>query len=88
MINDCTRIDFSPGVVEWMEDSIQEDMLQVIFPNKYILDMGWYNTLFKIFIIHDNDWVNPVYTYSVDKEDDLIEALSDCKKRIINLIMH
>lgn len=57
----------------------------------YIRLVSWYKNfctnfgpkcdekIFRIYIIHDNDWVNPVFSYSVDNEDDLAEALSDCK---------
>ena len=85
MNKDWTKIDFSPGIITWIENNKQEDMLQVLYPDNYILDMGWYEKIFRIYIIHDNDWVNPVFSYSVDNEDDLAEALSDCKERIMRI---
>lgn len=51
------------------QDSLQEDMLQVEFPNGYILDIGWrpsfdINGKFYIYLIKDFDWEDPVYSGS------------------------
>ena len=48
MTEDWTSIDFYPGKVEFIETYKQEDMLQVIFDSKYILDMGWYGEEYKV----------------------------------------
>lgn len=64
MYND---IDFLSGQIAWCEEELQEDMLQVIYPNNYILDMGWYEGAksFIIYIIKDCDWDTPVAKYMV-----------------------
>lgn len=84
--NDWTLIDYSPGIVEWIESYKQEDMLQVHFPLNYILDMGWYVNTYRIFIIHNQNWSEPLYSYSTDNETELAFVLSDFKAKIVQLI--
>ena len=51
----------------------EEDLLQVQFFNeKYILDVGWYSTTgkngkFKVYVIKNYDWENPLFTKSNKK---------------------
>lgn len=45
--------------------NLQQDLLQIKFGNSYILDIGWYpmfdpTGFFKIVVIKDYDWENPV----------------------------
>lgn len=86
MIEDWTNIDFSPGRVEFIETNKQEDMLQVVFDSKYILDMGWYSNEYKIYIVCDNNWENPVYLVSVTEENELYGILLECKNRIQKML--
>lgn len=65
--NPFNGIDFKSGIVMHIEndfsnETLREDMLQVTFPENYILDVGWYGTMkgFIIFIIKNNDWENPI----------------------------
>ncbi len=64
MYND---IDFLSGQITWCEEELQEDMLQVVYPNNTILDMGWYEGAksFIIYIIKDYNWDAPVAKYMV-----------------------
>jgi len=46
--------------------SFKEDMLQISYEKDYVLDIGWYpdhnpTGSFKIVVIKDYDWVNPVF---------------------------
>ena len=86
MTEDWTSIDFSPGKVEFIETYKQEDMLQVVFDSKYILDMGWYGEEYKIYIICENDWEAPLYSASATDENDLYGILIECKNQIMKLI--
>lgn len=50
-------------------DELKEDMLQVSFPSGYILDIGWrpsfeINGSFKLLLIKDYVWDNPIYSDS------------------------
>ena len=48
----------------------EEDLLQVsFFDEKYILDVGWYpnprkNGVFKVYVIKNYDWENPLFIRS------------------------
>ncbi len=47
-------------------DSLKEDLLQVEYGKKYVIDVGWYplsfkiNGYFKIQLIEDDNWDEPV----------------------------
>ncbi|MDC9624019.1 hypothetical protein PSI22_20900 [Xenorhabdus sp. XENO-7] len=54
-------------------DELKEDMLQVEFPNGYLLDIGWRSSFeidgqFKLALIKDFNWENPIY---LDSANDL-----------------
>ena len=36
------KVDFGTGTVTFLDDTQKEDMLQVEYPNGFLLDMGWY----------------------------------------------
>lgn len=63
-------IDFKSGQVEFCSESMDnEDILQVIFPNNYILDLGWYKkNCFILYIIHNMNWSMPVAEYHFSNE--------------------
>lgn len=55
---------------------LREDMLQVEFPDGYILDVGWrpsfdVNGKFYIYLIKGFDWELPVYSESAKDIDSL-----------------
>lgn len=61
------NIDFGNGVVthietDFSQENLREDMLQVIYPGDYLLDVGWYGTSrgYIISVIRNQDWENPV----------------------------
>ena len=37
-----SKVDFGTGTVTFLDDTRKEDMLQVEYPNSFLLDMGWY----------------------------------------------
>jgi len=46
--------------------SFKEDMLQIDFNNKYLIDVGWYpefqeNGAFLVIVIKDFDWENSLF---------------------------
>jgi hypothetical protein len=64
-INPFENIDFKSGIVTHIENDfsqeyLREDMLQVIYPKDYLLDVGWYRTNFTVLIIKNCDWENPI----------------------------
>lgn len=67
-------------------DILKEDMLQVEFPDGYILDVGWrpsfdVNGSFYIYLIKDFDWESHIYSgiakdiYSLEVE--IIQAINN-----------
>ncbi|WP_159514027.1 MULTISPECIES: hypothetical protein [Enterobacter] len=68
-------------------DELKEDMLQVEFPDGYILDVGWrpsfdVNGKFYIYLIKDCNWEEPVYSGSAED----VELLELKVKHAINKI--
>ena len=88
MDKNWSTIDFAPGVIDYVDMNKKEDMLQVHFPKNYVLDMGWYDGVYRLYIIKDYNWESPFYLYSTEKESELFSALNDCKERILKLIQH
>ncbi len=61
-------------------DELKEDMLQVEFPNGYLLDIGWRPSFeidgqFKLALIKDFNWENPVYLDSASNVIELEEKI-------------
>ena len=69
------EIDFSPGIITKNEFDVYEqtllnedncllteDMLQIVYANKYVIDVGWYSGVkkFIIYVIKDCDWEVPL----------------------------
>lgn len=86
MDENWSTIDFAPGDIDYIDTYKKEDMLQVHFPMNYVLDMGWYDGVCRLYIIKDNNWESPIYLYSTEQESELFSVLNDCKERILELI--
>ena len=48
MVQAWRKVDFGTGTVTFLDDTQKEDMLQVEYPNCFLLDMGWYTILFNL----------------------------------------
>lgn len=70
------KFDFSPGEIEYIETCADEDMLMVEYPEKLILDVGFYQGVFGIEIIWDNNWQAPVAEYLCRTEQDLEKLMN------------
>lgn len=95
-----SQIDFGRGRIEFddisalKDDSLvnqleflKEDLLQVIYPNDRLLDVGWYPSFdvtgsFQIRIIEHGNWDVPIYF----AEEKCIEDLSRALTKAISLI--
>ncbi|WP_338552538.1 hypothetical protein [Paenibacillus sp. KS-LC4] len=60
--------DFNEGVaLDHQIWSFKEDILQVRYDNKFVLDLGWYPEFnlddgsFKLNIVKNDDWLNPLF---------------------------
>ncbi|WP_020616487.1 hypothetical protein [Paenibacillus daejeonensis] len=91
--------DFEPGVVTYnpyklspedMTDIkfLTEDMLQVEYPNGYIIDVGWYGEsftlkgVFHILIIKDFKWEKPVFREEFRSVSELYEGMHLAIERV------
>lgn len=75
------------GNIKYSETYLDEDMLQVEYPEKLILDAGFYCGIFKVYIIWDNNWQSPVAVYScktVENFEKIINlAIEQVEKEVI-----
>lgn len=72
-------IDFKSGEIRFSSENINdEDILQVEYPDNYILDLGWYGKSggFALYIIRDFEWSVPVVEYHFYDETLINEILS------------
>jgi hypothetical protein len=72
-MNPFENLDFESGVVTYIDtdfspENLREDMLQVVYPKDYMLDVGWYgkSNEFLIYIIRNYDWDNPILSTQTD----------------------
>lgn len=70
------KVDFGPGKITFLDDAQKEDMLQVEYPNNFLLDMGWYRDRYIILVIQDFDWAHPVKRYETTDRDQLPALLT------------
>ena len=73
------NIDFNRNL-ETQIDELNEDLVQVIYPQGYLLDIGWYpeldiNGKIIIQLIKDYEWEYPKFVWEVYDEEKLIEVI-------------
>ena len=71
------EVDFGAGKVAFLDDTQKEDMLQVEYPNSFLLDMGWYQERYIISIIQNFDWTHPVQQYETADGNQLLTLLTE-----------
>ena len=72
-----SRMDFGTGKIIFLDITQKEDMLQVEYPNGFLLDMGWYQDRYIIFVIHNFDWSHPVQQYETTETNQLPALLTE-----------
>ena len=77
-----SKMDFGTGRVIFLDDTQKEDMLQVEYPNSFLLDMGWYQDRYIISIIQNFDWVRPVQQYETADRDQLPALLTEAVRLV------
>ena len=77
-----SKIDFDTGKVIFLDATRKEDMLQVEYPNCFLLDMGWYQDRYIISVIHNFDWANPVQQYETTETNQLPKLLTEAVRRV------
>ena len=82
MVQAWRKVDFGTGTVTFLDDTQKEDMLQVEYPNGFLLDMGWYQDRYIISVIHNFDWANPVQQYETTETNQLPKLLTEAVRLV------
>ena len=77
-----SKIDFDTGKVIFLDATRKEDMLQVEYPNSFLLDMGWYQDRYIISVIHNFNWANPVQQYETTETNQLPKLLTEAVRLV------
>lgn len=77
-----SKMDFDTGKVIFLDATRKEDMLQVEYPNCFLLDMGWYQDRYIISAIHNFDWANPVQQYETTETNQLPKLLTEAVRLV------
>lgn len=77
-----SKIDFDTGKVIFLDATRKEDMLQVEYPNCFLMDMGWYQDRYIISVIHNFDWANPVQQYETTETNQLPKLLTEAVRLV------
>lgn len=77
-----SKVDFDTGKVIFLDATRKEDMLQVEYPNCFLLDMGWYQDRYIISVIHNFDWANPVQQYETTETNQLPKLLTEAVRLV------
>lgn len=69
--------------LEEQTDLLKEDLLQVIYDNNYIIDIGWYpefdeNGSFRVSVIKEYQWDNPIFQKKCRRTGLVREYLCEC----------
>lgn len=77
-----SKMDFDTRKVIFLDATRKEDMLQVEYPNCFLLDMGWYQDRYIISVIHNFDWANPVQQYETTETNQLPKLLTEAVRLV------
>ena len=77
-----SKMDFDTGKVIFLDATRKEDMLQVEYPNCFLLDMGWYQDRYIISVIHNFDWSHPVRQYETSDTNQLPKLLTEAVRLV------
>ncbi len=71
-------------------DELKEDLIQIIYKNGYILDVGWYpefdiNGSFKTMVVNNYDWDRPIFSKECKNLNSLHKQIIDCIEIIKNM---
>ena len=65
------KVNFGSGKIVFLDEMQKEDMLQVEYPNQFLLDMGWYQNKYIIQVIQNDDWEHPIKQYRTKEKQQL-----------------
>lgn len=70
-------------------DSLKEDMFQVDYSGRFLLDIGWYpsfdeNGCFQVRVLKDFDWGNPIFLKNANTFAELIAVTTTAQEVIMS----
>ena len=77
-----SKMDFDTGKVIFLDATRKEDMLQVEYPNCFLLDMGWYQDRYIYFYHSKFDWTHPVQQYETAERNQLPKLLTEAVRLV------
>jgi hypothetical protein len=85
------RITIDKPIFEQLMD-LDEDILQLQIDDKYTIDLGYYpehtlNGRFKIFIVSEHNWTNPVWEKSFVEPNLIIEYFQEAVDIVKNMLV-
>lgn len=77
--DEISCLDLTLGVAAQIA-SLKEDLLQVEYPDNILLDVGWFPSFdidghFKVQVIKEGDWENPLWQKDANDYETLIGVL-------------
>jgi len=73
--NFWNQFDASGGIVKYSDTVLKEDMLQAEYPENLLLDAGYYQDRFKIYLIAEYDWEHPLAVYECHTPDEMLKLM-------------
>lgn len=81
--NFWSRFDSSGGIVTYTDNILKEDMFQAEYPDNLLLDAGYYQDRFKIYVIAEYDWEHPLAVYECNTPDELLKTMNTAREKIL-----
>ncbi len=78
--NFWNQFDSSGGIVKYSDTVLKEDMFQAEYPGGILLDVGYYQDRFKIYLIFEYDWEHPLAVYECESPEELLKFMQTAVK--------
>jgi len=84
--------EINPDVpIEYQIDSLKEDLFQVNYFDKYLIDVGWYpefnaNGNFRTVVVKDFNWEKPVFQKLSNDIYELTHIMEECVSFVSQLL--
>ena len=79
--NFWNQFNSSGGIVKYADTVLKEDMFQEEYPEGVLLDAGYYQDRFKIYVISGYDWEHPLAVYECKTPEKLLKFMQTAVKK-------
>lgn len=74
--------------IEGQVHNLKEDMLQVVYPDGLLLDVGWFPSFdakghFQIKVVKNHDWDSPTLTFTAQSINALVKLLLRAQSQLM-----